>query len=704
MNATPLRMRRRTLVAAVLLGLGLPTAQAEEFGLGQGQRDTGGIGLMQTPTARTGDAGHFAAGWNRTFPYRRWSVFVQPLDWMELGFRYVQIENRPFLAAGDDDRHNIDKGADLKLRLVEESRFIPEVALGFQDLGGTTLFGGEYLVANKRWNNFDFSLGIGWGYLGNHGDIESPLGWIDDSFDERPRSAGGGQGGEIATHQMFRGPAALFGGVEYQTPWDRLLLQVEYEGNTYQNEPQDNFQEQDSRFNFGARLRLTNNVELHTGWQRGNTAMVGLHFTTNLARLSQPKADDPAPVDPAHVERRDWDAVAADLNTNAGIYVTEIRQVGDTIEVTGEPNRFRNLKQSEGRANRLLEAQADAGIHTFQYRWQTLGLELRESLHDREAFGRALASADHETDYRHSVRVRDIEPSANEDRGEVLYEAEPRRFEWGAGPSLEQNFGGPDGYLYRLSAYLDASYHLAQGTWISSMLTTTLADNLENYEYIADSDLPRVRTHIGDYLAETNVGISNLQATHTKRLGKNWYAMGYGGLLETMYAGVGGELLYRPFNSRWAIGVDANWVRQREFNQQFGLRDYEQVTGHVTTYVDTGIQDIHARVSVGRYLAGDFGTTLDFSREFANGVRVGAWSTFTDAGEDFGEGSFDKGLYLSVPYDSFFSTSSRNRANIAWQPLTRDGGARLNRRHQLFDITEERQVGRYWDEPDATWR
>ncbi|WP_018881377.1 YjbH domain-containing protein [Thioalkalivibrio sp. ALE30] len=703
MNPPALPQRRRSLVVAVLIGLGIPAAQADDFGLGQGQRDTGGIGLLQTPTARTGDAGHFAAGWNRTFPYRRWSVFVQPMDWMELGFRYVQVENRPYLAAGDDDRYNIDKGADLKLRLKQETRYIPEIAVGFQDLGGTTLFGGEYLVANKRWNNLDFSLGLGWGYLGNHGDIESPLGWIHDSFDTRPRSAGGGQGGQVATHQMFRGPAAVFGGVEYQTPWDRLLLQVEYEGNTYQHEPQSNAQEQDSRFNFGARLRLTRNVELHAGWERGNTAMVGLHFTTNLARLSQPKADDPAPVEPAHLERRDWDAVAADLNANAGIHVTEIRQVGDTLRVTGQPSRFRDLKQSEGRANRLLEAQADAGIHTFQYRWQTLGLDLRESLHDREAFGRALASADHEIDYRHGVRVRDAKPSDHE-RGDVLYEAEPRRFEWGMGPSLEQNFGGPDGYLYRLSAYLDASYFLSQGTWISSMLSTTLLDNLENYDYIADSELPRVRTHIGDYLAETDVGISNLQATHTQRLGQDWYAMGYGGLLETMYAGIGGEVLYRPFNSRWAVGLDANWVRQRAFDQQFGLRDYEQVTGHVTSYLDTGVQDIHARVSVGRYLAGDIGTTLDFSREFDNGVVVGAWSTFTDAGDDFGEGSFDKGLYLSVPYDSFFSTSSRNRANIAWQPLTRDGGARLNRRHQLFDITEERQLGRYWDDPDATWR
>ena len=35
---------------------------------------------------------------------------------------------------------------------------------------------------------------------------------------------------------MFHGPAALFGGVEYQTPWQPLRLKLEYEGNDYSQE------------------------------------------------------------------------------------------------------------------------------------------------------------------------------------------------------------------------------------------------------------------------------------------------------------------------------------------------------------------------------------------------------------------------------------------------------------------------------------
>ncbi|MGO1430012.1 MAG: YjbH domain-containing protein [Halomonas sp.] len=145
-------------------------------------------------------------------------------------------------------------------------------------------------------------------------------------------------------------------------------------------------------------------------------------------------------------------------------------------------------------------------------------------------------------------------------------------------------------------------------------------------------------------------------------------------------------------------------MRQRDFDQQFGLRDYSTWTGHLNAYLETGVEDVLAKLSVGRYLAGDAGATLDLSREFDSGVRIGAWGTWTDAGDDFGEGSFDKGLYLALPLDAFFSFSSRDQSTLRWQPLTRDGGARLNRQYELYGLTQERRMDGYWEEYDQTWR
>ena len=100
---------------------------------------------------------------------------------------------------------------------------------------------------------------------------------------------------------------------------------------------------------------------------------------------------------------------------------------------------------------------------------------------------------------------------------------------------------------------------------------------------------------------------------------------------------------------------------------------------------------MQANLSVGRYLAKDIGATVDLSRVFDNGVKFGAFFTKTNVSSaTFGEGSFDKGVYLSVPFDAFLTRSSSTRATAIWKPLTRDGGAKLNRSVQLYDLTRAR--------------
>src|SRR5690554_6849478 len=116
-------LMRSLIPCAVWLGAAGAPAMADGLAgrLGAGQSDFGGVGLMQTPTARMAPEGTMSVGWSRTQPYRRYSVFFQPVSWAEGGFRYVEIENREF-AAAEDGRNNLDKGFDIKLRLLEETR------------------------------------------------------------------------------------------------------------------------------------------------------------------------------------------------------------------------------------------------------------------------------------------------------------------------------------------------------------------------------------------------------------------------------------------------------------------------------------------------------------------------------------------------------------------------------------------------------
>ena len=72
-------------------------------------------------------------------------------------------------------------------------------------------------------------------------------------------------------------------------------------------------------------------------------------------------------------------------------------------------------------------------------------------------------------------------------------------------------------------------------------------------------------------------------------------------------------------------------------------------------------------------------------------MAVGAYATKTNvSAERFGEGSFDKGLYLRIPFDVMTTKRSSSSAFLAYNPLTRDGGARLNRNFTLHGATTAR--------------
>lgn len=168
--------------------------------------------------------------------YRYYSASVQLFPWLETTLRYTDVRTRQYssVEAFSGDQTYKDKAFDLKLRLWEESYWLPQVAVGARDIGGTGLFDAEYLVASKAWGPFDFTLGLGWGYLGTSGNVKNPLCSASDKYCYRDNSYK--QAGSIDGSQMFHGPASLFGGVEYQTPWQPLRLKLEYEGNNYQQD------------------------------------------------------------------------------------------------------------------------------------------------------------------------------------------------------------------------------------------------------------------------------------------------------------------------------------------------------------------------------------------------------------------------------------------------------------------------------------
>ncbi|WP_422840517.1 YjbH domain-containing protein [Aeromonas veronii] len=663
---------------------------------GPSQSDFGGVGLLQTPTARMAKEGEFSANYVDNDQYRRWSISAQPFEWFEATLRYTDIRTKKYSKYEDfsGDQTYKDKGMDFKFRLWQESNYLPQVSVGFRDLMGTGLFDSEFVTASKRYGPLDFTVGIGWGNIAESGNIKNPFCEYKDSWCQR-NSGYSGSGGKFEVDSLFHGPAALFGGIEYQTPWQPLRLKLEYDGNDYSKEEAGHIS-QDSPWNVGAVYRVFDNLDSHLSWQRGNTLMWGVTFRTNFNDMKPAHIDQPRPIYqpdqvPATMTDVKWKALTDDLKENAGWQDTEFYTTSNSVTVIGTQSKYRDQNEAMKRTSLLAANYLPGTVDELNVVERKANFQLQETRIDLPSIRRAnvvqvLGEEQHE---------KSTVQAAGKIQGESIYSSERKSFSYSFDPDLTQSFGGAESfYMYQLGINANADWRINENNSLQSTLFFNLVNNYDEFNYKAPppdgAALPRVRTWIREYVDSSNVLLNNLQLTHMQPLAQDWYGQAYGGYLEMMYAGVGSEVLYRPYGKTWAIGVDANWVKQRDWNNTLKMADYDVMTGYVTAYWQLPfMNNVTAKVSVGQYLAGDKGATFDFSKRFDSGVILGGYATFTDVSADeYGEGSFTKGIYVTIPFDLMLLKPTTAKGSIGWVPLTRDGGQMLSRKNGLYGLTE----------------
>jgi hypothetical protein len=655
--------------------------------------DWGNAGLLQTPTARMHEEGYFGLGLHRVHPYEQVSLMFQPTPWMETGFRYTSISNRLYspYASWSGDQSYKDKSIDLKLRALKEDDWLPELSVGLRDMGGTGLFSSEYVVASKRAGSLDFSVGLGWGYLGGRGNLKNPLSKLmGQAFDVRESDVG--QGGKFAGKSWFHGPAALFGGVAYQSPWD-VVFKLEYDGNNYKKEPLGNAFEVKRPFNLGVVYTGWKGFDVHAGVERGNTFSVGFTMFTDLSGLNVPKVTDP-PLPRISQDRPsvspNWGATARDIEKHTQwqvdqIYVNDNKLV---VEAARSNNPYPSVRLDK--AMTIVHRDAPANIEQVEVQHKVLNTVLAVETVNREEWVAAQTQPARTNELpvpkQPAYQTQSVPGTST---GQPTLPEKTTNFYFDPGLDLIQTLGGPDGFvLYQFSLALRTGLKLPEGFEAKSLVRQRLVNNYDRFRDGGSSSMPRVRTHMREYFVTSATTLTNLTINKTARATDNLYWGVYGGYFEEMFGGVGAEALYRQPGSRWALGVDVNKVKQRDFAQDFGFRDYQVQTGHVTGYWMTPIEGVSTSLAYGQYLAGDRGATLTVSKTFSNGSVMGAYATKTNVpAEVFGEGSFDKGVFWSIPFDAFLTSSSRSTASFSWKPLTRDGGAKLIRPVNLFQET-----------------
>jgi hypothetical protein len=665
-------------------------------------------GLIDTPNARSAPDAEIATTIGGFILQQRGSFSFQLLPNLSGTFRYSGIDQE----TGPGTDGTFDRSFDLRYRFIEETDVLPDVAIGLQDFLGTGDLSAEYIVATKALNDqIDVTAGIGWGRLGSHNGFDNPFGALDPFFETRPlRDKAEFKEGGTVTGQFFRGDMGVFGGVSYRYS-DRLTFKAEYSSDGYVRETDNGTLDNGSPINVGLNYTYRPGLDVQLAYLYGSEIAAGATVTLNPRVRLSPSGRETAPV-PVRVRPADLSA-AASWGTNEETLIQTLKDAGITLngyDVTSDTvarvrytnTTFRSEAQAMGRVARILTAELPAAVDTFVLEPQQKGIPLSATTIQRRNLETFENRAQGAALIAQTSPTTDVTPATGLT---YVLDTEPA-FTWGIGPYAHLivfNGNAPvqiDGGIEVKARYTFAPNIIAKGVVRQSARTLPLASVTKN-----DTDLPTVRTTGSRYGKEGNPVIQTLTLAHYGRPGADLYSRVTAGYLEKLHGGISSEVLWKPVGSQLALGAELNYTTQRDFEQLFGFQDYDVVTGHLSGYYsfDNGY---HAQVDVGKYLAGDWGATFGIDREFENGWRVGAYFTVTDVPfEDFGEGSFDKGIRLTVPNDFFIGTATRDKVSTNLQSLQRDGGAQLKVDGRLYDIVRDgHTAGQFGDTFGRFWR
>ena len=294
------------------------------------------------------------------------------------------------------------------------------------------------------------------------------------------------------------------------------------------------------------------------------------------------------------------------------------------------------------------------------------------------------------------------------DQGPARASVTSPRLRFGLVGATSQSFFDPDSpILFDYGLRATVRYEPRPSWVIDAQARQPLFGNRDGTDRVSNSILPFVRSETEEFNRGNDPKLERLTVSKFFRPGPDLYGRVTAGYLELAYAGVSGEVLWKPTTSRLALGVEVNAVHQRQPRDAFALGtgdfDNDALTGHVSAYynMDNGFI---GQVDVGRYLAEDWGSTFTLTREFNNGWRVGAFFTLTDVSfDDFGEGAFDKGIFFSIPTSWAIGQPSQSARTTTLRPVLRDGGAKVNVQNRLYDLVRDDSDpllsdswGRFW--------
>lgn len=651
-------------------------------------------GYFSMPSARMGKEGEIGAGYGYIHPYIHYNLRFQLVDFLEISgsYRIFKGVPDPVLSRYGYGDYS-DKGANLKFSLFspEESRYqLPGVAIGLEDFIGTSSFKAAYIVFTKVFLDYHLEVSLGYGR-------------------ERIRRWFGGACWMPFIHSewTYLRPLALI--AEYDA--------IPYKDTTIEKHPKG--RSQYTHWNIGMKYRLWDQVDLSLAFIKGNTVAftASSFYNFGYTKGFLPKLADPLtyqapvnfkPLGCMRTEKALMEELTAAFGSQ-GFELLEMRLTPTELQLHLVNGIYREEKKVREKLNALLAALVPEGIEQVkvifyalrtpiqEYHYQTVCLK---QFKEREigAYELQILTPLKEVSQEDGTLPYFVMQNAwtkcNLEllpKTHMLFGSSRGKFKHALGLSLALN-----GFLPS-----DIYYSISFGWFLLSNLK-----NIHNFDRLNPSQLLSVKSTIIDYYKQRTPTLDEAFVERTWNCGRGWFTRLSCGFFEQQYGGIGVEWLYYPVRSNWAIGMEGALVQQRKpFGIGFRRRirqlhafrpHYHQFLGSqyfLNLYYDCKEMAIECKVSLGQFLAKDIGIRTQLSRYFPSGLRLGFWYAYTNGKDKInGQIYHDKGLFLSMPLDIFYTCSSRTRWNYGLSAWLRDVGVRAYTGTELYDmINEQRQ-------------
>ncbi len=625
---------------------------------------------IDTPRAASGVADDFAILFDFREDYRALSLGLQPSDWLEIGISFPTYDDD----AGSSSGNELSFG----LRLLKEGTYSPGLTVGIVGFGSDDRGSGEYVLASKTFGAFSASAGMGWGRYA----LAVPQ---DRGVDD----------GIIRTDHLFEGDAEPFANIVWDTGLNSLVAAAEYSGVASA--------EADETFAASLSYEVLEGLTVTGLVNNQGDAGLRLTFAANPARslVQENIGRGPHPYvenTPARANRPQPNAqqVLTLLNERLekeDINISRFAMEGDAIDVTASSSTDVVFARIAGRVARVLSAIAPANITTFRVTQNTGAFDSNVIVLDRAGLDQAVgapnaaALAWDATSFEASPR--------NRPEGLIAPGFEPR-FTYGLAPSFRADFITSDTLELTGTLNANARYTFSPQTFVSASVGYRFLNQWTQEDPPAE---PQPRSDFTSYAPDIAF-LQSLSVRHRFRITPELYSRVSAGLFERAYGGVSGEVIWRDPEQNFALGLEATYVQKRAYEGWFGFEDADASTLIGSLYANVGTNGNFVILDAGQHLADDFAVGMTIGRNYRNGWRIAASTTWSE--EETAPLKF--GAEIAIPLSWTSAEGGIGATNLFVGGQSGDFGSRVSGTGLLYDelrTSDKRRIedgfGEFWN-------